>query len=1147
MKILQNVFIILFTIIFFSWTSPDLSRKHSFKSFAFNSSNTQFIDLFFSEYIEGSSSNKALEIFNPTKNIIDLNNYTVYRNNNGSLTPTDSLHIQGTLGINEVFIITNPSANPTILAQSDTTHTITFYNGDDAVWLKNKKTGDTIDIIGDIGVDPGSGWPVGTGATNNFTLIRMISNKFGQKNWAVGATEWDVFPIDMADSLGDHHMFGMSLVNAFIKNQPLDISILEDTQSSLDLSATVLTSTVNSQTSNGITLNIDCGVFSTPADGSGVGVGVTTSLISDTEIRLIGTLEDIDLYLDTPSNIQYTPPTDLVGNNEVRFMISSEGVSFNEHTLTYIDIENGTPEITQGETVSVTMSEDANPTPFSLTLNATDPQTDVLTWSILTPATNGTATASGTGNSKSIGYTPNTDYFGNDSFVVQVSDGTNTDSIIVNVTIEGTPSIFWTEDFGTGTCANRNQLATSYAGANGSWTQTIMAAEGAVPNQFYISATEAFTGAGNASDGCINNSALTNQTLHMGSLGVGDCPVGDCGATYNFSSNGETHKRIESPTIECTGRIDISVSFDYMMFGQLNTDAASFAYFDGTTWINLAVPLSPQTPCGGGPCGDLFASGLWSATPYSINLPVSANNNPNVKIAFLWDNNLDGIGANPSLAVDNVQVSGIVLPIITEGETINVTMSEDGNPTPFSLTLNATVADNDPLTWSILTPATNGTATASGTGNSKSIGYTPNASYAGTDSFVVQIFDGASTDNITVNVTIEPILDIPLTQTLTGATTITCPQDNTLTLQSSEVGLNYFLRNDATKEIVGNSQVGTGSALNFQTGVVSETTSYHVFAANPSYALNFDGLDDTVEVPHDVSLNFSTGLTLEAWVYPTNVTNGNQEIYRKDNDTQDRILLSFQDNGTTLSFGTHTTGDGYTELDVAINPTDYNNQWVHVLAFFDDATNAMRIYRNGVEIGNKASNGTLRTAINPSSAYIGSLSGTAEFFQGKIASLRIWDKALTTQTEIQQAKDNLFVGDESGLVTYYPFFENTGTVLADVTSNANNGTINGATWVIGTTGGAGNIASNILAQSCSVLSITDFKQELIEIYPNPTNHKIYINGLNTSETIQIYSITGQKLLKTLINNNSYSLDVSKLSNGIYFIKIKNQVLKFIKK
>lgn len=165
-------------------------------------------NLYFSEYIEGSSSNKSLEIYNPTAVDIDLTDYVVYRANNGSLTPTDSIFMQGTVLAGDVFVISNASANAAIIAETDTTHTLCFYNGDDAVIMIQISTGDTLDIMGEVGVDPGSGWVVGTGATNNFTLIRTMGVQQGTTNWTTGQTEWAVFAIDMADSLGAHTQTG---------------------------------------------------------------------------------------------------------------------------------------------------------------------------------------------------------------------------------------------------------------------------------------------------------------------------------------------------------------------------------------------------------------------------------------------------------------------------------------------------------------------------------------------------------------------------------------------------------------------------------------------------------------------------------------------------------------------------------------------------------------------------------------------------------------------------------------------------------------------------------------------------------------------------------------------------------------------------
>ena len=98
-------------------------------------------------------------------------------------------------------------------------------------------------------------------------------------------------------------------------------------------------------------------------------------------------------------------------------------------------------------------------------------------------------------------------------------------------------------------------------------------------------------------------------------------------------------------------------------------------------------------------------------------------------------------------------------PVITEGASTTVIMSEDAIPNPFELTLNATDVDipANTLTWSILTQALNGTASVSGTGPSKAIVYAPVANYNGSDSFVVQVSDGAGgVATITVNVTITP-------------------------------------------------------------------------------------------------------------------------------------------------------------------------------------------------------------------------------------------------------------------------------------------------------------------------------------------------------------------------------------------------------
>lgn len=176
----------LFVLPFFSYSQPPCS------------------ELFFSEYIEGSGSEKALEIFNPTPNPVVLDSYSVSLFSNGSTNPTTSLNLRGILQPYDVYVINNSSATLSgIVSNSDTTSQVCNFNGDDAVGLF--RTGNLIDVIGEIGVDPGSSWPVGTGSTVNRTLIRADTVTNPESNWAIGATEWVVNGLN-TDSLIGYHL-----------------------------------------------------------------------------------------------------------------------------------------------------------------------------------------------------------------------------------------------------------------------------------------------------------------------------------------------------------------------------------------------------------------------------------------------------------------------------------------------------------------------------------------------------------------------------------------------------------------------------------------------------------------------------------------------------------------------------------------------------------------------------------------------------------------------------------------------------------------------------------------------------------------------------------------------------------------------------
>jgi predicted extracellular nuclease len=163
-------------------------------------------ELFFSEYIEGSSNNKAIEIFNGTGAAINLaaNGYAVQMYFNGSSTAGLTIALTGTVASGDVYVVAQASASPAVLAQADQTNGSGWFNGDDAVVLA--RAGVAVDVIGQIGVDPGTEWGTGLTSTADNTLRRKAAVTAGDTNGTDAfdpSVEWDGFAIDTFDGLGN--------------------------------------------------------------------------------------------------------------------------------------------------------------------------------------------------------------------------------------------------------------------------------------------------------------------------------------------------------------------------------------------------------------------------------------------------------------------------------------------------------------------------------------------------------------------------------------------------------------------------------------------------------------------------------------------------------------------------------------------------------------------------------------------------------------------------------------------------------------------------------------------------------------------------------------------------------------------------------
>jgi predicted extracellular nuclease len=172
--------------------------------------------LVFSEYVEGSSNNKALEIYNRGTTAVALSRCAVARYNNGGTSPNQTQPLDTLAAVNggtaptmigpkAVIVIADPSANATITTAADGSSGITGYNGDDALELICD--GNVVDSFGQVGVDPGTEWSSGGVGTVDMTLRRSCAATGDVISTDVfdPSAEWTQSSLDDFAGLGTHN------------------------------------------------------------------------------------------------------------------------------------------------------------------------------------------------------------------------------------------------------------------------------------------------------------------------------------------------------------------------------------------------------------------------------------------------------------------------------------------------------------------------------------------------------------------------------------------------------------------------------------------------------------------------------------------------------------------------------------------------------------------------------------------------------------------------------------------------------------------------------------------------------------------------------------------------------------------------------
>ncbi|MFC9917077.1 ExeM/NucH family extracellular endonuclease [Agromyces binzhouensis] len=160
-------------------------------------------DLIISEYVEGSSFNKAVELYNPTDADVPLAGYSleVYFNGSATATSGGTFALTGTVAAGDAFVF----ADEDLGAYADQITSSSLWNGDDAIVLKHD--GAVVDSLGEVGFDPGSEWGAGLTSTQDNTIRRNANVCVGDAivdDVFDPAIEWTGFAVNTFDGLGSH-------------------------------------------------------------------------------------------------------------------------------------------------------------------------------------------------------------------------------------------------------------------------------------------------------------------------------------------------------------------------------------------------------------------------------------------------------------------------------------------------------------------------------------------------------------------------------------------------------------------------------------------------------------------------------------------------------------------------------------------------------------------------------------------------------------------------------------------------------------------------------------------------------------------------------------------------------------------------------
>ena len=566
----------------------------------------------------------------------------------------------------------------------------------------------------------------------------------------------------------------------------------------------------------------------------------------------------------TGSNVTYTPTTGFTGSDSFTYVANDGTVNSAVATVSITVFNpNTAPVVSNG---AQTLLEDSS---VNIALVATDTDLDPLTYTITTQPSNGTLVLTGS----SALYTPNSNYFGLDSFSFQVNDGKVNSGIgVVSLTITSVNDAPVSSNLTINTAENVavtfNLLASDIEQTPLSYTIVSTPSNGTAtlsgatvsysPNPGYFGA-DTFTYS--ASDGSLSSNVAT---VTVAVSGVNDAPTV---SNINVSTNEDETKAIVLTATDIDGDVLVFTvsqpsngtvtlsgsTATYVPSPNFNgSDSFTFSANDGTVSSSVATVTIAVAPTNDAPIvsgsaqttnedtaldipltgsdvdGDLITFSVVSG-PSNGTVVITGSTAKYTPVANYVGTDSFTFSASDGTAVSSEATISITVLAVNDAPVVSPVSANTNEDVLVELSFVGSDSEGSPLVYSLVDLPTNGSALVSGS----RVRYTPNQDFNGQDTFTYKANDGVlDSAPALITITVIPVNDVPVFQSQSVETTNDASVTITLTAVDPDGDpITYSL---STSPIFGSATVTNDTAVYTANAGFVGTDSFGVVASDGS-------------------------------------------------------------------------------------------------------------------------------------------------------------------------------------------------------------------------------------------------------------------------------------------------------------------------